>query len=83
MKGVDKTVGIDLIININIILQARGVSSLALYPKTLIPLKHLLRKSNACLMNAGVDDDRLKNLSICVIMRQFFIPKWCVISAKV
>ncbi len=34
-------------------------------------------------MNEGVDDDRLKNLSIYVIMRQFFISKRCVISAKI
>ena len=83
IKAVDKTIDINPTININIILQAHPVSSLALYPRILIPLKHNPSKFNACLMNTGVDDDRLKNLSICVIMRQFFIPKWCVISAKI
>ncbi|OLF35530.1 hypothetical protein BTW00_08305 [Psychrobacter sp. C 20.9] len=34
-------------------------------------------------MNALANDDRLKNLSICVIMRQFFIQKWCDIRAKI
>lgn len=52
-----------------IILQAMGRSSItARRPLT---------------MNAYIDDDRLKNLSICVIMRQFFIQKWCDISAKI
>lgn len=38
--------------------------------------------SRLTIMNAYVDDDRLKILLICVIMKQFFIPKRCVISAK-